>query len=85
MEGIAQNQSKMQLVETVAFAFWDTRSHAQAGNHFPLLNWKCPKASYGGSYTSVIPMVKENHICLASSELCERQEWLYYFTLPSFP
>lgn len=30
-------------------------------------------------------MVKKNHKCLASSEQCERQEWLYYFTLPLFP
>ncbi|PTQ05550.1 hypothetical protein CWO28_12295 [Vibrio splendidus] len=30
-------------------------------------------------------MVKKNHKCLASSELCERHDWLYYFTLPSFP
>ena len=33
----------------------------------------------------VYVMVKKNHKCLASSELCERQEWLYYFTLLSFP
>jgi len=30
-------------------------------------------------------MVNKNHKYLASSELCERQKWLYYFTLPSFP
>jgi hypothetical protein len=30
-------------------------------------------------------VVKKNHKCLASSELCERKEWLYYFTLPSLP